>query len=169
MSDGGTPGLDRLQALFAWWGFPNNERSNSAPPLAALSDAVAKLQRGYLDAFARNMDAMLAVNDRVSRAGTELLRARTMSEVSQVQNALFAALSEAAATHGDNWSDFQRLLVEVMGDGWAKRPEAERAPETAPPPARQVPITVTPAAQQETAKQETAKQEASKPATASAA
>ncbi len=168
MSDASTPGLDRLQALFAWWGFPNTERSNSAPPMAALSDAIAKLQRGYLEAFARNMDAMLAVNDRVSRAGAELLRARTMSEVGQVQEALFAALSEAATTHRDNWSDFQRLLVEMMGEGWTKRPEAERAPETPPPPERRVPITVAPTGKQEVAKQETGKQAAIKPTPAAA-
>src|SRR3974390_658981 len=119
MKEGNSPGLDRLQALLAWWGLSAADRSNDVPPLAAAAAAIATLQSGYCDAFSRNLDAMFTAHDRLSSAAAALWRAKTMAELSQVQDGIFNALAEAAATHSASWSEFQSLLIEVLGKGRA--------------------------------------------------
>jgi len=147
MNDGMSTGLDRLKGLLSWWGFPANDFSNDIPPLAAISDAIAKLQRGYFDTFSRNMDAMFAVNDRVSRAAKDLFYAKTMADLSLVQDEIFNALSEAASSHSNTWNEFRRLLIEALGErGNQASTEGEK---------RSIPITVTPIGKPEAVAKET--------------
>ena len=145
-----TKGLDRLNALFAWWGVPAAGGNRSLDRQMTCCQAFASdLQKVYGDAWSRQMDVVFAANERISRSLQEFLHCRQPQDVVAAESNVLATVLEGVSSQAKNWAD---LAQNVQGCCAARVREAaddirKQAEETAParptpeaerPPTRQV-------------------------------
>ena len=108
--------LDRLNALFSWWGFSTSGEKGGFPPLAAASDLVAKLQHAYFDAMARNIDTAFAASNEVSRAAQALLHVKAAEDIARIQQGIVQILADVTTAQSKSWNEFQQQLLALAAN-----------------------------------------------------
>jgi hypothetical protein len=110
-NEGAASGLDRLNALLAWWGMPTDDESGTIDAQAKrLQLFTANLQRAYGDACSRQMETQFKANERLSRSLQDFLRCRKSQEVAALQSDLLATLLEGASRQATIWIDLTLMV-----------------------------------------------------------
>jgi hypothetical protein len=104
-------GLNRLNAVFAWWGVPDGN-SGLDRQMKCCQALVSDLQKAYSDACSRQMGAPLATNDRISRLVRDFLGCRRPQDVIAVQSNVAATVLEEASSQAKVWAE---LTQKVQG------------------------------------------------------
>jgi hypothetical protein len=132
MDDQVYSGLNRLRALLGWWGLSGYEdHSRVAQEFMQLQNFVTEIQKAYLDATGRHMDAVFASNNRLVQSACHLSNDGKRSELSAAQAQIVSIVLEAAAQHARAWAEFQHQVQEIYSA--LARPPAENG-ENAPSP-----------------------------------
>lgn len=106
-----TVGVDRLNALIAWWGVPvTNGNGAIEHQMKRFQQFAADLQKTCVDAYGGEMDALLGSNDRLSRSIQELLRCRRPQEVLAAESEIVATLLEGASLQAKRWAEVTQKL-----------------------------------------------------------
>lgn len=104
-------GLDRLSALFTWWGVPAATGNGSLDRQMKCCQAFASdLQKAYGDTCSRQMEAALAANDRISRSLQDFLRCRQPQDVIAAQSNVFATVLEEVSSQAKVWAELTQKV-----------------------------------------------------------
>jgi hypothetical protein len=128
--DGVTAGVERLNALLAWWGVPSTAVNGEInAQTKRFQQFVTDLQKTWGDAYSGQMDALLANNDRLMRSCQGLLSSRRPQEVVAAESDILTAFLEGASLHVKKWGE----LTQKLQDCWAAmaRAAAEDLPHQA--------------------------------------
>ncbi len=106
-------GMNRMDGLLAWWGFPdaidNNELEAQANRCQAL---VVELNELFRNASSRQTQALSTANEEFSRALRELVSAREPGEVMAAQSSLLMALVSELVAQTGAWAELSQRLYD---------------------------------------------------------
>jgi hypothetical protein len=104
-----TTGLNRLNALFTWWGVSNSYRNGDIDtPMKRLQACASDLQKSYGDAYGRQMQALFAANERLAGSLQELVRCRKPRDVIAAELDILATLLEGALVQTKAWVELTK-------------------------------------------------------------
>ena len=104
-------GLDRLNALFAWWGVPTADGNGTIDrQMKRFQVFASDLQKTYGDAYSHEMEALLKSNERVVRSLQELVRCRQPQDVIAAESDILATLLEGAALQAKTWAELTQKV-----------------------------------------------------------
>ena len=99
-----TTAVDRLNALFAWWGVPaatgNGQIDGQMKRFRAFT---YDLQRAYGEAYSHQLGALFSANERTARSLQEFLRCRQPQDVIAAESNVVATLLEEASQQTKTW------------------------------------------------------------------
>ena len=108
-----TSGLDRWDALFAWWGVPAATGNSQVDDQAKRFQAFASdLQMVYGEACTRQISSLLSANDRIARSLREFWRCQRPQDVLATESNVLATMFEEASLQARNWAE---LAQKVQG------------------------------------------------------
>jgi len=126
MEEQSSPGMDRLKALLAWWGMSRDEdQVGLSRQFDQFYTFVSEVQKAYLDATSRHLEAISATNDRLARSSHGLLRSQTQTYFVASQAEIVAAVVEQAARHADAWAAFQKKVQDVYAGIFVARDDKQ--------------------------------------------
>ena len=106
-----TTGLNRLNALFTWWGVPNSyENGDIDTQMKRLQACASDLQKSYSDACGRQMQALFAANERLAGSLQELVRCRKPQDVIAAELNILATLLEGALVQTKAWVELTKKV-----------------------------------------------------------
>lgn len=103
-----TAGISRMSGLLDWWGVEGNEAVGER--IKRFQQLAAGLRHAYGEAYAEELDALTAANDRLAKSVQGLLRCRKSDEFFSAQMDIFAGLMESASRQVTNWSELSRKI-----------------------------------------------------------
>ena len=103
-----TGGVDRLSSLLEWWGVQGNHTVGER--IKRFQELTAGLQQAYSEAYADELNALNAANDRLAKSVQGLLRCRKSDEFFSAQMDIFAGLMESASRQVTTWSELSRKI-----------------------------------------------------------
>lgn len=122
-------GLDRLNALFMWWGVPNTKASDKInDQMKRLQSLVAELQKAHSEAYNRQLETLFTVSERVAGSLQEFVHCRQPEQVLGAGSNVLMTLFEGASQQAQSWLD----LTQKIQDCYAEIAR-ETAAETAAP------------------------------------
>jgi hypothetical protein len=109
--DAVTTGVERLNALLAWWGVPSAAVNGEIDAQTKrFQQFVADLQKTCGEAYSGQMDALLTNNDRLMRAFQGLLSSRRPQEVVAAESDILSTFLEGASLHAKKWGEVTQKL-----------------------------------------------------------
>ena len=106
-----TTGLDRLNALFAWWGVPAlNGNGQMDGQMKRFQAFTSDLQRTCSEAYSRQMNAILTANERIAGSLQEFLRCRQPHDVIAAESNVLATILEEASLQARTWADLTQKV-----------------------------------------------------------
>lgn len=128
-------GLDRLNGLMAWWGFPNAAKGTGmTAPVMQFQVLLLELNKVLNEAASTQAQAFSAASQHVGRAVQAAMSARQPLELIDAQAKLIGSLIECFAGQSAFWADLTQKLGDCCTDSICKpdqEPE-ERAERQAP-------------------------------------
>jgi len=122
-----TNGLDRLNALFEWWGIANTTGNDGIDAQAKRLRALAfDLQKTYTEASGREMEALLTANERLIHTLHDILRSRNLQEAIAAQSSIVMTLLEAASLRARMWIELTEKILECRANLAGELPEEKR-------------------------------------------
>jgi hypothetical protein len=113
-------GVERLNALIAWWGLPAVSGDGAMErQMKRFQQFASDLQKTSSDAYRGEMDALLSGNERLGRSVQELLRCRRPQEVLAAESEILASFLEGASLRARRWAELTQKLQECC-DGMAR-------------------------------------------------
>jgi hypothetical protein len=107
----GMMGLERLNALFNWWGMPNSGAgANIEAQIKRFQSFAADLQRTYGEAYSAQLKALYTANERLARSFQELAHCRQPQEVIAAESNILATLLEGASLQAKTWADVTQKI-----------------------------------------------------------
>ena len=104
-------GLDRLNALFAWWGVPTaGGNGNIDGQMKRFQVFASDLQRTYGEAYSHQMEALFTANQRLVSSLQELARCRQPQDVIAAESDILATLLEGAALQAKTWAELTQKV-----------------------------------------------------------
>lgn len=103
-----TAGISRMSGLLDWWGVEGNEAVGER--MKRFQQVASGLRHAYSEAYAEELDALTAANDRLAKSVQGLLRCRKSDEFFSAQMDIFAGLMESASRQVTNWSELSRKI-----------------------------------------------------------
>ncbi|HXS42076.1 MAG TPA: hypothetical protein VN766_17935 [Stellaceae bacterium] len=103
-----TAGISRMSGLLDWWGVEGNQAVGE--PIKRFQQLASGLRHAYSEAYAEELDALTAANDRLAKSVQGLLRSRKSDEFFSAQMDIFAGLMESASRQVTNWSELSRKI-----------------------------------------------------------
>ncbi len=112
-----TTGVERLNALIAWWGVPAaNGNGAMDGQMKRFQQFVSDLQKTSSDAYSGEMKALFNSNDRLGRSVQELFQCRRPQEVLAVESDILASFLEGASLQARRWTELTQKLQECCAD-----------------------------------------------------
>lgn len=106
-----TMGLDRLNAVFAWWGVPGPSGiSQIDDQMKSLQTFTADLQKAYRDAYSKQMASLFGVNERITQSLQEIFRCKQPQDLIAAKSKVMATILEEAAQQAKTWVEFTRKV-----------------------------------------------------------
>ena len=111
-----TMGLDRLNAMFAWWGVPgaNGSTANGMGQIDGqmkrFQSFTSDLQKAYTDAYSNQMGTLLGANERIARSFQEILGCRQPQDVIAAESKVFATILEEASLQAKTWIELTQKV-----------------------------------------------------------
>lgn len=136
-----TMGLDRVNALFAWWGVPAATANGGLDRQMKCCQVFASdLQKAYGDAYSRQMQALFATNERITGSLQEFLRCRQPQDVLATESQILATVLEGTSSQAQIWVELTQKVQECCAAMAREAAEELRQPATgdagARPPAK---------------------------------
>jgi hypothetical protein len=104
-------GLDRLNAVLAWWGIPNaNINGQIDDQMKRLQTFASGLQKACGEAYSDQMRAPLSANERIATSLQELLRCRQPKDVIAAESIVLATILESASLQAKTWVQFTQKV-----------------------------------------------------------
>lgn len=103
-----TAGISRMSGLLDWWGVEGNQAVGER--IKRFQQLASGLRHAYSEAYAEEIDALNAANDRLAKSVQGLLRCRKSDEFFSAQMDIFAGLMESASRQVTNWSELSRKI-----------------------------------------------------------
>lgn len=118
-------GLDRLNALFMWWGVPDtNAHDKINDQMRRLQTLVADLQKAHSAAYSRQIEALFDVSERVAESLQAFVHCRQPEEVLGAGSNVLMTLFEGASQQAQSWLDLtqkiQACCAEITRDAAAE-------------------------------------------------
>jgi hypothetical protein len=140
-----TMGLDRWNAMLAWWGVPApNGNGRIEDQIKRLQAFTADLQRAYGDSYARQVTALLKANERIVGSLQQLLHCQQPQELVAAETDLMATMLEGASRQAAAWAEMMQKVQDCTLQWHAKprtifvsRPAKTRASDLQPRGRRQ--------------------------------
>jgi hypothetical protein len=108
-----TAGVERLNALVAWWGVPAASGDGAMDrQMKRIQQFASDLQKTSSDAYSGEMNALFKSNDRLGRSFQELIRCRRPQEVLAAESEILASLLEGASLQAERWAELTQKLQE---------------------------------------------------------
>lgn len=102
-------GLERLNALFAWWGAPNaNGAVNIEGQIKHFEAFASDLQKTCSDAYSRQTQALITANERFARSLQQLMSCRAPQDFVAAESNILANLFEEASLRAATWAEVTR-------------------------------------------------------------
>lgn len=149
-----TMGLDRLNALFAWWGVPAaNGNGQIDGQMKRFQAFTSDLQKTYSEAYSRQMSALFAANERIAGSLQEFLRCRQPQDVIAAESNVLATIMEGASLQAKTWVELTQKVQDCCTamareaadeirqqatEGTGAKPPAKAAPSAAKEPSKQL-------------------------------
>lgn len=106
-----TTGIERMNALIAWWGVPTTNTSGTIDRQMQRWQAFAKdLQKACVESCSAEMAAAFDGNDRLGRSFQELMQSRQPQEFLAAESEIFALLLERASLRAKRWAELTEKL-----------------------------------------------------------
>jgi len=116
-NDNFTMGLDRLNALLAWWGVPNaNAGDRIDAQMKRFQTLISDLQKAHGEALSRQMEALFTVSERVAVSLQDFARCRQPEQVIAAGSNVLATILEGASLQAKTWAQ----LAQKIQDGCAE-------------------------------------------------
>jgi hypothetical protein len=110
-------GLDRVNALFKWWGVSdtntNDKINNQMKRLHAL---ISDLQKAHSEAYSRQLEALFTVSERVAGSAQEFVRCRQPEHVISVGSNVLATILEGASLQAKSWLDLTQKIQDCCAE-----------------------------------------------------
>jgi hypothetical protein len=104
-------GLDRLNALFAWWGVPNaKEEGGIEKQMKRFQTFASDLQKTCGDAYGQQMQAFRTANDRLAQSFQELMHCRQPQDVIAAESNILATILEGASLQARTWVELTQKV-----------------------------------------------------------
>ncbi len=98
--------LDRIHALFSWWGMPQAGGEGDVDGhMRRLQAFATDVQQAYSEAYSRQMETLTTIGERVAGSLQEFLRCRKPQDVIAAEAAVLATLLEGASLQAKAWGD----------------------------------------------------------------
>lgn len=108
-----TTGVDRLNALMAWWGVPAASGNGAMDgQVKRFQQFVSDLQQTSSDAYNEEMKALFSSNDRLGRSIQELFQCRRPQEVLAAESEILASFLEGATLRARRWTELTQKIQE---------------------------------------------------------
>lgn len=108
-----TNGVERLNALIAWWGFPAAGGDGAIDhQMKRLQQFASDMQKIYGDAYKDELDTLAGSNDRLGRSFQDLLQSRRPPELLAAESEILATLLEGASQRARRWSELTQKIQE---------------------------------------------------------
>ncbi len=110
-----SPGLDRVNAMFAWWGLPEANSAGSLDGQFKRFQAfTSDLQKAFGDTYGEQMSApsLLAANERIGRSLLEFLKCRRPQDVIAAESSVLAAILEETSLQTKTWLELSQRVQE---------------------------------------------------------
>jgi hypothetical protein len=107
-----TTGIDRLNALTAWWGIPAAGNGAVDRQMKRFQQFASDLQKTCADAYSGEMNALFSSNDHLGRSFQELLQCRRPQDVMAAESEILATLLEGATLQTRRWAELTQKLQE---------------------------------------------------------
>ena len=92
------PGLDRLNAMFAWWGIPSaNGNGQFGMQFKRFQAFTSDLGKVYGDAYSKQMGTLLDANGRIATSLQEFIRCRQPPDLLAAELNVLATVLEQAS------------------------------------------------------------------------
>jgi hypothetical protein len=106
-------GVERLNALIAWWGIPPANGNGAIDrQMKRFQQFASDLQKTCADAYSSEMDSVLSSNGRLGRSFQELLQCRRPQEVLAAESEILATLLEGASLQAKRWTELTQRFQE---------------------------------------------------------
>ena len=139
--------LERLNALFAWWGVPLGSANGQIDgQMKRIQAFTSDLQKTYGEAYSRQMSALVAANERIAGSLQEFLRCRQPQDLVAAESHLVATIMEGASQQATAWVELTQKVQDCyaamaramadeirqrVSDGTGAKPPAKAAPSPA--------------------------------------
>jgi hypothetical protein len=130
-----TAGLNRLNALFAWWGVPSADSGSTDTKMRGFQVFASDLQRAYAEACSEQVQAMLTMNKRIMRVLQDVPRCRRPRDVIAVQASFLAAVGDGMSQQAKSWAELAQKFQDCSGAAAREVTHEVRRPATASSPA----------------------------------
>ncbi len=106
-------GLDRMNAVFAWWGLPGGASAGKLDGhFKRFGTFTSDLQRVFGDTYGAQMSALFGANDRIGRSFAELLKCRQPQDVIAAEASVLAAILEETSLQTKTWLELSQKVQE---------------------------------------------------------
>lgn len=111
-------GLERLDALLAWWGLPENITSgDDGIDVTRVKKFATDLQAAIHEASCCQLDAHFAMGERLSQSLRDLAKCRQPKEAFAIQSNIVDGLLESAFAQSKVWADLVQKLNQCCAAG----------------------------------------------------
>lgn len=108
-----TAGVERLNALVAWWGVPAAAGNGAMDrQMKRFQQFASDLQKTSSDAYSGEMKALFSSNERLGRSVQELFQCRRPQEVLAAESEILARVLEGASLQARRWTELTQRLQE---------------------------------------------------------
>lgn len=129
--DVGVMGLDRLSALFAWWGIPDKGGNGDIDgQMKRLQAFTSDLQKVYGEAYSRQMEAMFTANERIASSLRKFLHCRHPRDVIAAESNVLATILEGASLQSNAWVEVTKKIQDCCATMARESADAAREQET---------------------------------------
>lgn len=106
-------GLDRLNAVFAWWGLSDvNSAGNVESQFKRFQALTTDLQKSFGDTYSAQVGSLLGANERIGRSLLEFLQCRRPQDVIAAESRLLAAILEETSRQTKTWLELSQKVQE---------------------------------------------------------
>lgn len=110
-TDDNPTGLDRLNALLAWWAMPKGMAlGNTEEQTKRFQVLVTDLSQAFSEASSSQVKTLNATNGQLARSLQDLLRSRQPQELMAAQLSVVAGLLESFAAQTKTWADLNQKV-----------------------------------------------------------
>jgi hypothetical protein len=129
-------GLDRLNALFAWWGIPKSSGNGTIETqMKRFQTFAADLQKTFGDTYSQQMRTLFASNEQLGRSLQELVRCRKPQDLIAAESKILAIFFDGISRQAKSWIELTQKVEDCCATVTRQAAgEADVQPPAARPP-----------------------------------